>query len=175
MIAKNCAGKVPDAGRLHAPPTRRCSPPPTRMLAKARDAIERQAINRYLDAVWAVVGDANRYFAAEEPWAKRKTDFKRMETILYVTAEIVRQVAILRNRVMPGGRQALLDLLAQPDDARSFPALGEGGRLHQASLPAPIGVFPRYVDPGGGRHRPGAKAKTAKGQKREEAPRRTAA
>ena len=57
--------------------------------------MDRQGIKHYLDAVWGVVADANRYFAGEEPWAKRKTDFERMETILYVTAEVVRQVAIL--------------------------------------------------------------------------------
>ena len=69
--------------------------------------MDRQAITKYLDAVWAVVADANRYFAGEEPWAKKKTDPKRMETILYVTAEVVRQVAILAAPVTPqSARQA---------------------------------------------------------------------
>ncbi len=95
MIAKNCDGKVPEPGDVHRRRTRRSSRPPTRMHAKAREAMDRQAITKYLDAVWAVVADANRYFAGEEPWAKKKTDFKRMETILYVTAEVVRQVAVL--------------------------------------------------------------------------------
>ena len=54
------------------------------MCRQAREAMRTHAVNRYLDAVWAVVADANRYFAAEEPWAKRKTDLARMGTILYV-------------------------------------------------------------------------------------------
>ena len=53
--------------------------------------MERQAIKQYLDAVWQVVAEANRYFAGQEPWTKRKTDPERMGTILYVTAEVVRQ------------------------------------------------------------------------------------
>ena len=116
--------------------------------AKARGAMDRQGIKAYLDAVWAVVADANRYFAGEEPWAKRKTDFKRMETILYVTAEVVRQVAILAQPVTPAGAGKLLDGLCQAPEARNFTALGETGRLQAGTLiPAPAGAFPRYVDP----------------------------
>jgi methionyl-tRNA synthetase len=48
-----------------------------------------------LNAVWAVVADANRYFAGEAPWALAKTDPARQGTVLYVTAEVIRQVAIL--------------------------------------------------------------------------------
>jgi methionyl-tRNA synthetase len=95
-----------------------------------------------------VVAEANRYFAGEEPWAKKKTDFKRMETILYVTAEVVRQVAILAAPVMPHSAAKLLDLLGQEEGQRAFAALGKGGRLVPGTvLPEPQGVFPRYVDP----------------------------
>jgi methionyl-tRNA synthetase len=146
MIAKNCEGRVPEPGAFSAADTALLAAADA-IVDRAREAIERQAIHRYLEAVWAVVGDANRYFAAEEPWAKRKTDFKRMETILYVTAELVRQVAILTQPIMPASAAKLLDLLAQDADARSFTALGEIGRLKAGTvLPAPVGVFPRFVD-----------------------------
>ena len=49
-----------------------------------------------------------------------------MGTILYVTAEVIRQVAILAQPFMPGSAQKLLDLLAVPDDERDFAALGGG-------------------------------------------------
>ena len=118
------------------------------LYAKVREAMDKQALTKYLDAVWAVVGDANRYFAAEEPWAKKKTDPKRMETILYVAAEIVRQVAILAQPVTPDAAAKLLDYLGQPAEGRTFSALGEAGRLVPGiELPEPSGVFPRYVAP----------------------------
>ncbi len=50
--------------------------------------MDRQAIHKAIEAIWQVVADANRYFAAQEPWALKKTDPKRMGTILYVTAEV---------------------------------------------------------------------------------------
>ena len=137
------------------------------MIDQARSAIERQGITRYLDAVWSVVADANRYFAGEEPWAKKKTDPDRMATILYVTAEVVRQIAILTQPITPTAAEKLLDYLACDTAGRQFSALGEAGRLKPGTeLPAPQGVFPRYVDAdaegakgGGGKSNNGTKGK----------------
>jgi methionyl-tRNA synthetase len=107
-----------------------------------------QAITRYLDHVFAVIAEANRYFAAQEPWAKKKTDPQRMDTILYVTAELVRQFAILLQPVMPDSAEKLLDLLAIAPEKRAFAALVAAGRLAGGTpIPEPQGVFPRYVDP----------------------------
>ena len=106
-----------------------------------------QQIHQVLNAVWAVVAEANRYFAAAAPWALRKTDPARMEAVLYVTAEVVRQVAILAQPAMPDAAGKLLDLLAIPPEARSFASLGPAGRLAAGVvLPPPTPVFPRYVE-----------------------------
>jgi methionyl-tRNA synthetase len=149
MIAKNCAGTIPSPGELVAA-DRAILAEADALYPKSRAAMDRQGIKLYLDAVWAVVAEANRYFAGAEPWAKRKTDPKRMETILYVTAEVVRQVAILAAPVMPGSAAKLLDSLGQDAKQRSFAWLGESGRLKPGTLlPAPTAVFPRYLGEGG--------------------------
>ena len=112
------------------------------------EAIDDFAIHRALEIVWAVIADANRYFAGEEPWAHKKTNPERMETILYVTAEVLRQIAILVQPVMPGSAGQLLDQLGVPQDARDFAALGPAGRLKPGrELPPPQAVFPRHVEP----------------------------
>nr|HMN87430.1 class I tRNA ligase family protein [Bauldia sp.] len=117
------------------------------LAAACRTAFASQQIHQALNAVWAVVADANRYFAASEPWALKKTDPARMGTVLYVTAEVIRQVAILAQPVMPTSAGKLLDLLAVAPEDRMFAALGPAGRLKGgAALPAPQGVFPRHVD-----------------------------
>jgi methionyl-tRNA synthetase len=67
---------------------------------------------------------------------------------LYVTAEVVRQIAILAQPAMPEASSRLLDILAIPDefDSRNFAALGE--RIRPGSvLPEPAPVFPRYIEP----------------------------
>jgi methionyl-tRNA synthetase len=114
------------------------------MLVKARDAMKTQALHQVLNAVWTVVADADRYFAGEAPWALAKTDPKRQGTVLYVTAEVIREIAILAQPFMPDSSAKLLDLLGVPGDARTFARLSDAGRLMAgAQLPAPAGVFPR--------------------------------
>jgi len=148
MIHKNCGGRIPEPGAF-SDTDKTILAAADGIYAKAREAMDRQAIKTWLDAVWGVVADANRYFAGEEPWAKRKTDVKRMETILYVTAEVVRQVAILAAPAVPAAAEKLLDALGQEAGARTFKALGEAGRLRPGTaIPPPVGVFPRYVEPG---------------------------
>ena len=106
-----------------------------------------QGLHHVLNAVWAVVADANRYFAGEAPWALAKTDPTRQGTVLYVTAEVIRQVAILAQPFVPGSAAKLLDLLAVPSGERQFRDLGAARRIASgAVLPAPTAVFPRYVD-----------------------------
>ncbi|HXV29089.1 MAG TPA: methionine--tRNA ligase, partial [Sinorhizobium sp.] len=110
--------------------------------------MSKQLIHRALAAIIAVVSETDRYFAGQEPWALKKTDPERMATVLYVTAEVVRQIAILLQPFMPESAGKLLDLVAVPADKRQFADLGEAGRLVSGTpLEAPKPVFPRYVAP----------------------------
>jgi methionyl-tRNA synthetase len=70
-----------------------------------------------------------------------------MNTVLYVTAEVLRELAILAQPYVPAGAERLLDLLAVAPADRQFASLGEAGRLEPGTaLPAPQGIFPRYVE-----------------------------
>ncbi len=144
MIAKNCDGVLPTPGPF-TPEDEAILAAADGMLAVSREAMASQQIHRWLEAVWAAVGEANRYFAAQAPWALRKTDPARMETVLYVTAEVIRKAAILAAPAIPLGAPKLLDLLAVPEDARDFAAL-DTRLVPGTALPPPVGVFPRYVD-----------------------------
>jgi methionyl-tRNA synthetase len=122
------------------------------MIGKAREAMKTQALHQVLNAVWAVVADANRYFAGEAPWALAKTDPARQGTVLYVTAEVIRQVAILALPFMPTSAAKFLDLLNIPATERDFAALGGKHRLAPGTtLGAIKPVFPRYVEPDAGK------------------------
>jgi len=146
MIAKNCEGKMPVPGEFTADDTEMLAAADA-LLLQCRKHHDVQALHKSLDAIWKVVGDANRYFAGQEPWALKKTDPERMGTVLYITAEIIRQVGILAQPYTPNAAGKLLDLLVVPDSARDFASLGGTGRLKPGvELPKPEGVFPRYVE-----------------------------
>jgi methionyl-tRNA synthetase len=107
-----------------------------------------QQLHQVLNQVWGVVAEANRYFAGEAPWSFAKTDPQRMGTILHVTAEVIRQIAILAQPFVPASAGKLLDQLAVPAGERDFTRLGGGHRIaHGVGLPPPSPVFPRYVEP----------------------------
>ncbi|MDO9062183.1 MAG: methionine--tRNA ligase, partial [Bradyrhizobium sp.] len=145
MIAKQLEGVLPEPGEF-SDNDRAMLAQADGMLDLARTAMATQQIHQALNAVWAVVAEANRYFAGEAPWALAKTDPARQRTVLYVTAEVVRQVAILAQPVMPDSSAKMLDSLGVPADARNFAALASRIKAH-TKLPAPIGIFPRYVEP----------------------------
>ena len=97
------------------------------------------ALHTMLAEIWRVVADANRYFAGEEPWVKRKTDPERMATILYVTAEVLRSVAIMAQPVIPGAAGKLLDLRRRRRPTRaSFAHAGRGRFASPAGWPCPL-------------------------------------
>ena len=147
MIAKQLDGVLPEPGAF-TDNDKAILAQADGMLALARTAMATQQIHQALNAVWAVVAEANRYFAGEAPWALAKTDPARQRTVLYVTAEVVRQIAILAQPAMPASSSKLLDSLGVPPDARNFAALGGATRIKPGTkLPAPTGVFPRYVEP----------------------------
>jgi|RhiMetdeSRZDD1v2_1073273.scaffolds.fasta_scaffold00320_38 methionyl-tRNA synthetase len=148
MVARGRAGILPSAADL-TDQDRDMLAAADAMIGKARDAMRTLQLHQVLNAVWAVVAEANRYFAAAAPWALAKTDPARQGTVLYVTAEVLRQIAILAQPFIPASAAKLLDLLAIPADERDFARLDGGAHriAAGAALPAPIPVFPRYAEP----------------------------
>jgi methionyl-tRNA synthetase len=145
MIYKNCGGAIPEPGDFTAADQAMLDGIDG-VLPKVRRELEGEGFQRALEAIWAVVGQANRYVDEMAPWALRKTDPARMGTVLYVLAETVRQLAILTQPFMTRGPAALLDQIGQPSDARAFDALAT--RLAPGrAIAKPQGVFPRYVEP----------------------------
>ncbi|CAJ1497319.1 methionine--tRNA ligase [[Mycobacterium] burgundiense] len=146
MVAKNLDGVVPQPGLLTAADEALLAQADA-LLDTARRHFDDQAMHLALEAIWLMLGAANRYFSAQEPWVLRKSeqsaDQERFGTVLYTTMEAVRIAALLVQPVMPTSAGKLLDLLGQPSDNRDFAAIGT--RLKPgATLPTPTGVFPRY-------------------------------
>lgn len=147
MIAKQHGGVLPEPGDF-SDADKAILAQADGMIAITREAMNTQQIHQALNAIWTVVAEANRYFAGEAPWVLAKTDPARQRTVLYVTAEVVRQIAILAQPAMPVACAKLLDILGIPQGERSFAMLGGQTRIKPGTaLPAPVPVFPRYVEP----------------------------
>jgi methionyl-tRNA synthetase len=147
MLAKQYGGVLPEPG-AYSDNDKAILAQADGMLELVRNAMETQQIHHALGAIWAVVAEANRYFANEAPWALAKTDPKKQATVLYVTAEVVRQIAILAQPIMPTSCGKMLDILGVPASERTFAFVGGKARIAPGTqLPPPSPVFPRYVEP----------------------------
>jgi methionyl-tRNA synthetase len=144
LIARNCEGRRPgrgpvtedDAGLLAAAEA---------LPGLLRGCMDRQAFHEALEEVWKVVRAANAYIDRQAPWALRKTDPVRMAAVLRVLVDTLRGVATVLQPFMPGSMAKMLGQLGVPEDARSLEALS-APLPDGMPLPAPQGVFPRYVE-----------------------------
>jgi len=144
MINKNCDAQVPQPGEL--------TDADAEVLKTAQDAIaaaakamDAQLVHEAAAEIISALSAANNYFAAQEPWALKKTDPARMATVLYVTAELVRRLTIPMLAFTPGSAGRLLDALAVPQDKRVLAHADESGALVPGTrLPAPQPVFARF-------------------------------
>ncbi|WP_137153631.1 methionine--tRNA ligase [Rhizobium sp. FKL33] len=148
MVSKNLEGVIPEPGPL--------TPEDEALIALADKAIETcraematQQIHKSMSAVFAVSSEANSYFAAQAPWALAKSgDVARMSTVLYVTLEVVRQIAVMLQPYVPASAEKLLDLFGDSVTSRDFASLGANGRVKSGvTIAPPTGVFPKYFPP----------------------------
>ncbi|MBO0866248.1 MAG: methionine--tRNA ligase, partial [Mycobacterium sp.] len=146
MVAKNLDGIVPAPSEFTTDDTELLATADG-LLDRVRADFDGQAMHLALEAIWLMLGAANKYFSAQQPWVLRKSesvaDQARFRTVLYTTMEAVRIAALLIQPVLPESAGNLLDLLGQPEDQRTFSAIGT--RLAPGTeLPPPTAVFPRY-------------------------------
>ncbi len=147
MIAVNCGNQLPVFGALTAEDNT--------LLDQANKLIDivrplivgTQALHKYCAEIWNVVRAANQYVDYQAPWALKRTDPARMQTVLYVLAETLRCVGILLQPVMPASACKILDALSVPQDKRSFSSLSVLDALTPGTyFPDPEPIFPRMID-----------------------------
>jgi len=71
--------------------------------------IDNQNINNYMNFIQNQLFSANKYFNDQEPWNK-KTDLKRMNSIVYVSLELIRKISILLYPIIPNSALKVLKI-----------------------------------------------------------------
>ena len=71
--------------------------------------IDNQNINNYMNFIQNQLFSANKYFNDQEPWNK-KSDLKRMNSIVYVSLELIRKISILLYPVIPNSALKVLKI-----------------------------------------------------------------
>jgi methionyl-tRNA synthetase len=147
LIHKNCDGRPPpihghtDADNalfdLLDKATRQAMPAAYDKLAFA------QALESWIGAVYA----CNAYIDEQAPWALRKTDPERMQTVLATLYIAIALLAVPVIPIMPGSMARLLDAMGIAPELRSFEGIWSHwySRLAESGyrIDKPQGLFPR--------------------------------
>jgi methionine--tRNA ligase beta chain len=96
----------------------------------------------------SLVKDANKYIDVMSPWALKKTDPERMDTVLYVLMETLRYVGILYQPLIPDSANKILDQLTVPQDERTFAHLDSSPLKSGTPMDEPKIVLYRFEIPG---------------------------
>ena len=88
---------------------------------------------------------ANKYFNDQEPWKKR-ADVVRLNTIVYVSLEIIRKVSILLNPIIPDTSLKVLDIFNLKQKHISIESIKDNKCLVPNSKLKKIGILFKKID-----------------------------
>ena len=147
MINKNCAAQVPQPGILEDVDKALLQKAGQEMLVAVRGEFEKMQFSKAIEEFISVSHAANMYIDEQAPWTLKKTNPERMATVLYVLAEVIRNLGLIIQPFTPVAAQKILDQVAVDANERNFSFIGEAHALKAGTpLPAPSGAFPRIVD-----------------------------
>jgi methionyl-tRNA synthetase len=110
FIKKNCDNKIPKKGDTKEVDKKLLNNLESN-LDNLIDLMNKQHLNEYIKIVVNFSFEANKYFNDLEPWAVKKNDLKRMNTILFTITQQIKNISILLNPIIPDSTQKVLNTL----------------------------------------------------------------
>jgi methionyl-tRNA synthetase len=110
FIEKNCAGKLPESTIFEEVDLHLINNLTSKVDELVAD-INKQDLNNYVKKVVEFSFNANKYFNDLEPWALKKTNIERMNTILYTIVTQIKNISILLSPIIPISSNKILDIM----------------------------------------------------------------
>ena len=109
------------------------------------DNIDRQDINSYVKFIIDQLFAANKYFNDQEPW-KKKSDKLRLNTIIYVSLELIRKITILLYPIIPDTSIKVMNIFNLNINDIKFVTLKENENLKKGSKINKIGILFKKIE-----------------------------
>ncbi len=119
FLKKNCNNKIPKSNSI----TNEGKSLTTKLkkdIKRLNKFIDKQDLNNYIKQVIEYSFDSNKYFNDSEPWSLKKTDVKKMNSILYSIVEQIKNISILLLPIMPISANKILDIINVKKELRNI-------------------------------------------------------
>ena len=113
FVKKNCDNKIPISSKLNKS-DKKLLDNLKNSLPKLISLMNNQELNEYIKKVVSFSFDANKYFNDSEPWAVKKKDPERMDSILFTIVEQIKNISILLNPIIPNATNKVLNMINIP-------------------------------------------------------------
>ncbi len=110
FIKKNCKNKIPKIGKYEKVDLILLDELKNN-IPKLIKLVNQQDLNEFIKLVVGYSFDGNKYFNDLEPWAVKKKDILRMNSILFTICEHIKNISILLNPIIPLSTSKVLDTM----------------------------------------------------------------
>ena len=112
---------------------------------KLIDYIDNQDINSYVNFIVDQLFSANKYFNDQEPW-KKKSDLRRLNTIVYVSLELIRKITILLYPIIPESSLKVLKNFGITENKINFSSITNNEYLKPKLKINKIGILFKKIE-----------------------------
>ena len=122
FIEKNCDGKLPNPNSLQNEDKELLN----NLVNKMPELISHmndQDLNSYIKKVIDFSFNANKYFNDLQPWALKKNNIERMNTILFTIVSQIKNISILLSPIIPISSNKILDIMNLKQNKRNISAI----------------------------------------------------
>ena len=111
MVQKNCDGIIPSTTSELEEDDIYMNSRVDSLVKRVETLVETLEFNKILSEIWEQISNLNKYFSDQKPWELRKSNNDRMETVLFITLNNIRKIAIMLLPVIPTSSEKILNLL----------------------------------------------------------------
>ena len=145
FIKKNCENKIPKSNDFSINDKALTNKLKSNV-QKLNELINKQDLNNYIKQVIEHSFDSNKYFNDSEPWSLKKTDTKKMYSVLYSIVEQIKNISILLLPIIPDSANKILDIINVDKNSRIISEINKNNNLNHDKELGNIEILFRKVE-----------------------------
>ncbi len=145
FIKKNCGNKIPKSDIFTRDGNSLTNKVKNNVI-KLNELMNKQDLNNYIKQVIEYSFDSNKYFNDSEPWSLKKTDIKKMNSILHSIVEQIKNISILLLPIIPISANKILDILNVKKELRVIAEINKNISLNHDKELGNIEILFKKVD-----------------------------